>query len=74
MHTVNISTANLRRVEDTISTKVMRDIVQSVTHLRSLITVSPVSTALCMHSGKLGNNIIFHCFGLSDMDFEDFIV
>ena len=63
---IDISIANLRRVEDTISAQTVRDIVQSLTDLRSVITAPPAWNALhagfhpghCLHSGKLSNNII----------------
>lgn len=57
---IDISIANLRRVEDSISAEAMRDIVQSLTDLRSFITAPPAPDAVRagfhaarLHSGKV---------------------
>lgn len=63
---INISIANIRRVEDAISAEAMLNIVQSLTDLRSVITAPTASNALRagfhathrLHSGKLLINII----------------
>ncbi|KAK0136930.1 hypothetical protein N1851_026900 [Merluccius polli] len=61
---IDISIANMRRVEDTISAEAMREIVQSLTDLRSVITAPPASIAVGLradfhaaqplHSGRRG--------------------
>lgn len=66
VNAIDISIANMRRVEDVISAEAVRDIIQSLTDLRSVITAPAASRALRggfhaahrLHSGELNYNII----------------
>uniref|UniRef100_A0A3Q3LI92 Uncharacterized LOC113134477 n=1 Tax=Mastacembelus armatus TaxID=205130 RepID=A0A3Q3LI92_9TELE len=46
VHAIEISIANLRRVENTISAEAMRNIIQSLTDLRTLVTATPTSDSV----------------------------
>ena len=65
VHAIDISIANLRRVEDTVSAEAMRDIVQSLTDLRSFIIAPLASNARAgFHAAHRLHSGMFHCFGM----------